>query len=157
MSKRWIGITNTRDKVTVVDAIIEKHGPVEIESDHTWSLQKGDRPNAYDVIYRQLLDYAKEHKVDRIVIKGTALSTQGVKKAHLEAAELRGVLQAAAAASTGVSIRQKAQISRNFGSRKADEYLSDNDFWSENTVGDPLRAGSREAALLLIAERDEEL
>ena len=77
-----------------------------------------------------------------------------MKLAHLESAELRGVVIAAARSICPVRSVTKATISRRFGERSVDEYVADDEFWSENVQGVHLRAGSREAALLLIADRD---
>jgi hypothetical protein len=47
----------------------------------------------------------------------------------------------------------KAAISRTFGDRNVDEYVKDDEFWDNNVEGVNLRNGSREAALILIADR----
>lgn len=152
MSERWIGITNSSDNVVVVDALVDDGLPIEIQADQTWPLQKGNRPKAYDILHRQLADYIKENEIVRAVIKGTALSTRGVRQGHLFSAELRGVLLAAAASLTTVSVKKKAEVSKNFGERRVDDYISDDEFWNENLTGQNLRNGSREAALLIISE-----
>lgn len=151
MAQRWAGIVVSGSKVTVVDAEIDKIGPMVVNSDHTWKLQTGDRSKAYDVIHQQLVDYLTDNRVDRVVVKESALSQGGTKMAHLKAAELRGVVMSAAASVTVVAVVAKARISKTFGSRKVDDYLSDNDFWTAEVAGIALRAGSREAALLLLA------
>jgi hypothetical protein len=46
----------------------------------------------------------------------------------------------------------KNLVSRKFGERKVDEYIKDVVFWDTNMTGD-LRAGSREAAMMLLAAR----
>ncbi len=86
----------------------------------------------------------------------SALSLAGTKKAHLDAAEFRGVVLCAAASATKVITLAKATISKGFGERKADEYLVDDAFWNESVAGAPLRNGSREAALLILAARREQ-
>jgi hypothetical protein len=70
---------------------------------------------------------------------------------HLDAAELRGVVMCAATVST-VQCLAKNLVSRKFGERKVDEYIKDGGFWDTNMTGD-LRAGSREAAMMLLAAR----
>lgn len=154
MGKRWVGIAVSGEKLTIVDASLPNAGPMAINSDHTWKLQKGDRACAYNVMYQQLADYLGQHEIDRVIVKASALSQGGMKKAHLKAAELRGVVLAAAASVTTVTALSKAHISKNFGNRKADEYLTDEAFWAKQISGGRLRAGSREAALLLIAARE---
>ncbi len=153
MVERWVGIAVSGNKVTVVDAEVDNSGPIEVIADQTWKLQSGDRPKAYSVIHQQLLDYLNDHDVDRAIVKASALSQGGMGKGHLEAAELRGVVLSAAASVTAVSVVAKAHISRTFGDRKADEYLSDSSFWTAQVAGVDLRIGSREAALLLLAVR----
>jgi hypothetical protein len=71
----------------------------------------------------------------------------------LEAAELRGVIMGALANATAVQCLLKAHISKHFGERKVDQYLKDKEFWASETKGQ-LRAGSREAALLILAARE---
>jgi hypothetical protein len=154
MGKRWAGIVVRSDNVTLVDAEVPATGPITIVGDHSWPLPKGDRPAAYAEIAQLVTDHVREHKINRVVMKGSAVSLMGTKKAHLEAAELRGVVAGAAAAITKTQMLAMAGISRNFGNRKADEYLKDDKFWANEVAGGTLRKGSREAALVLLAARD---
>ncbi|HRY49075.1 MAG TPA: hypothetical protein P5186_13590 [Candidatus Paceibacterota bacterium] len=115
-------------------------------------LQDGDRPAAYDTIHGQFMDYVKQRHVQCVCIKGSAVSLGGTKLAHLHAAELRGVIQAAAAsAGVDVKLMTKAAASRNFGTRKVDEYLKDETFWSDHNLTQ-IRKGLREAAFAAISE-----
>jgi hypothetical protein len=91
-----------------------------------------------------------------LTIKASALSQKGAKKGHLYAAELRGAVMCALAGVTKTECRAKAHVSRTFGERKADEYIKDDDFWSKEVTGQELRVGSREAALVLLATRDDD-
>jgi hypothetical protein len=59
----------------------------------------------------------------------------------------------AAASVASVVALAKARISRTFGSRKVDDYLKDETFWTDGVAGAALRTGSREAAMLLLASR----
>jgi hypothetical protein len=104
-------------------------------------------------MHQHIADYAREQGITRAVIKGSAVSLGGTKKAHLEAAELRGVVMAALASVTRVETESKSRLSRTFGDRKVDEYLRDDNFWSEKVTGSSLRIGSREAAIALLAAR----
>ena len=61
---------------------------------------------------------------------------------------------AAATACKKTECLAKAGISRTFGSRKVDEYVRDDGFWKSNVTG-TLRAGSREATMVLLAARDK--
>src|SRR5438874_2459857 len=77
----------------------------------------GDRAEAYRIVHEQLQDQLREAGVECACIKASAVSLGGTKKAHLEAAELRGVALAAAANVCEVRAVSKAVTSRTFGSR----------------------------------------
>ena len=154
MTERRVGFTVSGDKVIAVDAEVPDEGPIVLTADHSWSLQMGPREDAYDTMYQQVANYLREHVVGRVVLKASAVNLGSTKLAHLESAELRGVVIAAARSVCPVRVVAKAAISRRFGERNVDQYLKDDEFWAENVAGVRLRAGSREAALLLIAERD---
>ena len=152
MPERWLGLAVAGEAVTAVEVLVPKTGKLQLQSDNTWKLQTGPRPAAYGVMYQQVADHVRENAVDRVVVKGSALSTGGTKLAHLESAELRGVVMAAAVAHTTVETLTKAKLSKTFGTRKADEYIKDDDFWDAELDGS-LRAMSKEAALLLLSAR----
>jgi hypothetical protein len=100
----------------------------------------------------RLSGYIREQGISKAVLKESALPLKGAPKmALLHSAELRGVAMAAAASACDTKTVAKASISKGFGKRKADEYLKDDDFWEETIEGVALRAGSREAALLILA------
>lgn len=61
------------------------------------------------------------------------------------------MVAAAAAEFAPTQFVAKATISRTFGARKADDYVADDSFWSGRLDGKELRAGSREAALLILS------
>jgi hypothetical protein len=152
-TERWLGVVVASDKLILVDATVDGDKPIVIQSDATWSLQAGSRPDAYRVMHQRIADYAKENGIKRAIIKGSAVSLGGTKKAHLEAAELRGVAACALAGVATVEFETKANISRNFGERKVDEYIKDNKFWAEEVSSGDLRVGSREAAMVILAAR----
>jgi hypothetical protein len=152
MSERWLGLVVSSDKIIIVDAEVDGKSPLVIQMDDTWSLQEGDRPKAYHVMHQRLADYAKQNNISHAAVKASAVSLRGTKKAHLEAAELRGVVLCALASATNVTTDTKANISRNFGERKVDEYLKDKGFWKKE-VKSELRVGSREAAMVILAAR----
>jgi hypothetical protein len=124
-----------------------------VNLDQTFKLQQAVRPQAYKRLHDQIVDYLTTNRIDRVVIKGSAVSKSGSGKGHLDAAELRGVVMAAAAAVTTVSVRTKAQISKTFGARNVDDYVKDDAYWTTAVAGVALKKGSREAALLLLADR----
>lgn len=152
MTKRWMGIAVSSAKAVLVTAIEDAGKPLEIVADDTVDLHSGDRAAAYKVMYDQVSDRVAHNKVDEVFIKSSAW-TSGMKLAHLEAAELRGVVIAAAGTNARVHIVSSAQISRTFGARKFDEYVKDKSFWPPKVSGAQLREGSKPAALLLIAAR----
>ncbi|MBV9829561.1 MAG: hypothetical protein JO001_28400 [Alphaproteobacteria bacterium] len=154
MPERRVGLSVSGDKVVAVDAEVPDIGPIVLLADHTWTLQKGAREDAYHVMYQQVANYLREHEIRRVVLKGSAVNLRGsMKLAHLASAEVRGVVIAAARSVCAVRSVTQAAVSRRFGERTVDEYVGDDAFWAANTEGVQLRAGSREAALLLIAER----
>lgn len=154
MPERWIGVVVASEKITVVDVEVPARGPLVVTFDQTWPLQDGDRAAAYAVIHQQVADYITENSIKRCVVKATALSLGSVKMAHMEAAELRGVVMCAAAPIADTLVIAKATMSRTFGKRKVDDYVRDNDFWRDEVTGESLRRGSREAAMVLLAARD---
>ncbi len=156
MPERWLGLVVGANEIKLVDAEIpdDQNAPLILQSDQTWPIQAGDRSKAYDVMYRQLANYAKENGISRAVVQGSATGMGvAMKLSHLQAAELRGIAIGAFASVTEVETVTKAQISRNFGERKADEYLKDNPFWAKEVTGAALRTGSRPAALVILAAR----
>lgn len=154
MAERRVGIVVTGGTVKVIDANIpdDDDDPIEIIADDKWDLQQGSHPEAYDVIYRRCANYLREHKIKRAVIKASEIA-RPAKLAHFESAELRGVIIAAAASVTAVTLIKKSVITKTYGARKFDEYLKDDEFWDEQTTGKPIRKTSREAAMVLIASR----
>ena len=125
-------------------------GAFELEAAKTLHLQSGERPAAYHVIFDQVVALVTEGKLDCACIKASGLSLVGMKMAHLEAAELRGVVQAACASACTVQLVNKANVSRNFGGRNVDAYLKDDSFWKDQGLGN-LPKGKREAAFQVMA------
>lgn len=157
MSEHRVGIVVAGEKITVVHAEVpsNKAAPITIISDSTWTLQKGERGAALDVLYQRCQNFCEEHELDAVVIKASAVPIRGAMKlAMLESAEVRGVVIAAATSKTKVEILAKAKISRTYGERNVDDYLKDQSFWDDQTSGLELKIGSREAAMLIIASRE---
>jgi hypothetical protein len=155
MTVRSLGVVASGDKVVMVDAEVPDNGMITILSDASIKLQKGDKAEAYCLMHQRISDYVREKKIAKAVIKSSAVSLAGKPKlAHFASAELRGVaISALRHGGADVEILAKAKVSRNYGKRKADEYIKDDDFWDKQVTGEELRGGSREAALLLIASR----
>src|SRR4051794_2940549 len=104
MANRLVGVTVGSDLVCVVLLTHDAGDKFTHEDDTKIHLQKGERSGAYNVIHGQFSDYVRQHKANAVCIKGSAVSINGRSMAHLEAAELRGVVRAAAS-STGVEVR----------------------------------------------------
>lgn len=156
MAQRWLGLSASKDGVTVVDAEVpDGDGPIVIVSDDTWKVQQGDRAAAYSVLHQICADYVRENDIAAVVVKASAVTGQGAAKLGLlSGAEVRGVVMAAAGSLCAVKALSKAVISKTYGERKVDEYVADDAFWAEHTTGGNLRKLSREAAMLLIAARN---
>lgn len=154
MSERRVGLVISGGTVKVVDAEVpdDADDPINIIGDDTWQLQKGPHPEAYNVIARRCANHLKENKIAQAVVKASELSGS-TKLAHLESAELWGVIIAAAASVTEVTLIKKSVITKTYGGKKFDEYLKDDAFWDEHTTGCDLRKSSRDAAMVLIAAR----
>jgi hypothetical protein len=156
MPKRWLGMSTSKEAVTVVDAEIpDDDGPIVIVMDGTWRVQKGNRAAAYSVLHQQCADYVRENDIDAVFVKASAVMGRGsAKLGLLTGAEVRGVVMAAAGALCAVKELSKAVISKTYGDRKVDEYCADDVFWAAQTVGGDLRKLSRETAMLLVAARN---
>lgn len=125
----------------------------KLVDEFTWSLQAGDRADAYTNMFERVKGYVSENAIDKVVIKASAVGAARPRLGHLHSAELRGVVIAAArAARAAVVLVQKATISRTFGSRKVDEYVSDDGYWDKAIIGDVAKT-RREAAFLVISEK----
>ena len=157
MSKRYLGVHVSTGVVTAVDGEIPdtNDGPITIIGDLTWKVQKGARAAAYAVLHQQCMDYVRENKIEGVVVKASAVPQGGAKLGLLLSAEVRGVILAAAASvCENTKDLSAGLISRNYGDRKIAEYIADDAFWSEMTTGGDLRKSSREAAMMLVAQRN---
>lgn len=158
MSKRYLGILASSEVVTVVEAEMPDafDDPIIMIGDTSWKVQKGARAAAYATLHQQCVDHIRENKIDGVVIKASAIPQGSPKLGLLVSAEVRGVVMAAAASvCTNTSEITAASISRNYGNRKIGEYLADDEFWATVTTGGALRKTSREAAMLLVAQRKQ--
>src|SRR5690348_5616304 len=137
MADKILGVVVGSDYVDV--AFLEKNGPdnFTLQDDTRLKLQTGERPAAYGVIHRQFLDYVQQREIQYVCIKETALNQRGMTKAHMNAAELRGVILAAASLSDAeVRLFNKSATSRSFGGRKVDEYIVDDSYWDNIGLSD---------------------
>lgn len=156
MTKRWLGLTASKEGVIYVDVEVpDDDGPIVVLADDTWKVQKGDRSAAYNVLHQQCADYIRENHIERTVVKASAVTGKGMAKlGMLEAAEVRGIVIAAAASVCAVKQLKKGSVSKTYGDRNVDDYVADDSFWAKNTKGGKLRKMGRETAMLLIAERN---
>ena len=154
MGEKWVGITVPVTKLTIVS--FEYQGDVIIAIDEsTWQLQKDDTSAAYRFIHERISNYINEKAIQVVAIKGSSALKRVLSRSHLRAAELRGVVIAAAAQpSVVVKVLDKGVLSKTFGRRSVDEYLDDDAFWTERLgEGNMIKKGSREAALFVLAAR----
>jgi hypothetical protein len=152
VSERWASFVVSGDTITVIEADVpdNEEDPIEILSDATWKVQKGDRPQAYDILYSRCVNFLQDANIERAVIKASATS-KGGGLSMLHSAEVRGVIIAAAATAGEVTIVQKSLVSRTYGDGNVNDYVARDSFWKAHTKGGALRKTSREAAMYLIA------
>lgn len=140
----------TSEKIVLTEGTINADQTVTIVKDETFDLEKGERQLGYVVMSKRLKDRLSQG-IDQVVLKASSGGRNPATSAVLHAAELRGVFLASVPDDIPVRQLQKNNLSRNFGSRKVDEYLKDDTFFDENFKGTNLRKGSREAAFLLLS------
>lgn len=145
-----ISVAVTSEKIILVEGAVEKDGTITVIKDETFDLEDGDRQRAYVVMHRRIADRLSQD-VDEVVVKASSGGQYAAKSAILHAAELRGVFLSAVPEAVTVQQVQKNSVSKNFGSRKVDEYVKDDAFIEKHFKGAGLRKGSREAAILLLA------
>jgi len=114
MPMQIAGVMVAADEVRVALLTKNDDDTFAVDDETTFRLQAGGRPGAYDIVQQQFRDYIRQHKVECVCIKGSA-------------------------------------VSRNFGERKVDEYLKDNDFWDDIGLCD-VKKGMREPAFAVISQ-----
>jgi hypothetical protein len=107
MADRWLGVVVSGDKVIFVDAEVDGNKPLVLQNDQTFTLQPGNRAEAYSTISQQIANYVRENSIKRIVVKESAVSRNAATKALLHSAELRGVVMCAAGAIAPTESNQK--------------------------------------------------
>lgn len=138
------------EKIVLVEGVLNDDDTVTIVKDETFDLEKGDRQLAYVVMHKRIEDRLSQG-IEQVLLKASSGGQNAATSAVLHAAELRGVFLSAVPDGPPVRQLQKNSLSRTFGSRKVDEYLKDDAFFSERFGGANLRKGSREAAFLLLS------
>ncbi|MDW9533624.1 hypothetical protein RWE87_27425 (plasmid) [Sinorhizobium meliloti] len=142
----------TSEKIILVEGSYNNDGTITVIKDETFNLEGGDRQLAYVVMHKRIADRLSQD-IEQVVLKASAGGQYAAKTVVLHSAELRGVFLSAVPAGVNVTQVQKNAVSRNYGSRKVDEYVKDDNFIGEHFSGAGLRKGSREAAILLLAAR----
>ena len=154
MSSRWASFIVSGETVIVVLADVdgEQPRPLTILSDAKWNIDKQRGPITHAELYRKCQDYLAEHAVTDVVVKATYTAQYNPGFAFLEAIEFRGILIAAAAGVCDVTLIKKSVISKTYGELKVDEYVKDDAFWTEMTLGGvDLDKVGREAAMFMLA------
>lgn len=151
MAERWVGITVAGNTLDVVDVEVPHDGALVLQLEDTWDLQTGPRPEAYGLMFERVAQYVRENQIKHVAVMASARSP-GMGLAHLEAAELRGVVMGgAASAGAAIHVTPKSAISNNFGERKVSQYVGDEEFWTAEVSG-AVKKVRREAAMLILAE-----
>ena len=154
MAEKWLGVVVSGSQVNVAHLEIDNDSAT-VENQFTWKLQSGDSVSAYTEMAERFSDYIKNNAIDNVVIKSSAVGQARPTLAHLKSAELRGAISVASSgAGASTQLVQKAVISRTFGERKADEYVRDDSFWEDSVTGE-LTKSRREAALLVLSQKDK--
>lgn len=141
------------DAIILVEGECNADGTVTVIKDETLDLEPGDRRKAYAIMVTRIRDRLK-NGVDTVILKASSGGQFAAKTVVLHAAELRGVFLSAVPSEVEVVQRQKKAVSKG-RSRKVDDYLKDDAFFSTKFDGAKLRKGSREAAFLIVNEVDD--
>jgi len=152
-SPNWLSFVTSATEALIVCANMPAQGPALVKKSETWTLEAGERPQAYAALRRRTQEYLSANAIDFVVYREAA-SNQFGSGAQLQlAGELRGVMLSAIGESAVCSRAfKKGIVSRTFGAQKIGEYLRDEAFWRSNCIGDVPRS-HREAAFYLFAAR----
>lgn len=143
-----IGAVVASEKIILVEGEVRDDGTIALIKDEKFNLEDGDRQRAYKTMHQRISDRLGRG-VEQVVLKASSANKFTASQDALHAAELRGVFLSAIP--DGVEVKQphKKNLSRDYGSRKIDEYIKDDDWWSKYFIGE-CRKGSREAAILIL-------
>ena len=150
-----VGVVVGSEKVVLVEGETGADGTVTLLKDETLDLERGERHRAYAIMHKRITDRFSHGNIERVVVKASSAGRYTIGAGALNAAELRGVVLSALPNGIEVKVPHKKTISRDFGSRKVDEYIGDETWWQDHFAGE-CRKGSREAAFLIIASEEEE-
>jgi hypothetical protein len=155
MSSLWCGVIVSGSDVTCLAATYTGE-EITTHSDTSFTLASGSRPEAYATMFHRMASFLKEAKVTKVVVKGSA-AMRGATIKHLESAELRGVIIAAAAeARARVFVQNPAGFSKmKIGGTLIKDLKTDDSYWNRCGASDIKKILSREAALLILIQREE--
>ena len=147
-----VGVVVGSDKIVLVEGQPNKDGTITLVKDEIFDLEDGERHHAYNVMHRRIMDRLSID-VTKVVIKASSAGKFTGTQASLHAAELRGVFLSAIPNNAEVLQLHTKNVSRDFGSRRLQDYTKDDEWWSNNFKG-KCRKGSREAAFLIIVAQE---
>lgn len=147
------GIVTGGDHIDLVIGNFEADRTVTVTTARTLTLGSGTRAAQLCSIAEQLRTVLREANVENCYVRGSAYS-MGMKLAHLESAEVRGIAVIVAGSVSNVTLLAPAVVGRTFGDRKPQEYLSDNSFWKQQGC-ESLAKKYRQACLQILAGNPE--
>ena len=145
------GVVVASEKIIVVEGERNPNGTVTLLKDEVFTLEKGDRHIAYAAMHKRITD-RMAHGITEVTLKASSAGKFTGSQAALLAAELRGVFISAVPHTIQLKQEHVKNLSKA-GSRKVAEYTKDDDWWDNNFSGD-IRKGSREAAYLILENKD---
>lgn len=153
MAEKWAGIKVTGAEIICVVLNVDGSERTVVQ-DVTIPIQNGPRPEAYNHVYGRIEDFLRQKGINKAALIGSAVNHTGKSSSNLDAAELRGVVMAAAIqAETTVRIVNMATIKKKkdiLGPDVTNKYMDDDDVWAKAVSG-TLRKGSRDAGIAAIA------
>ena len=159
MSDKWAGIKVSGTEIICVVLNIDNLQRTVVQ-DFKIPLLKAPRPVAYNQAHGRIKDFLQQSQIDKVAVVSSAVNPGGISSSHLEAAELRGVVMAAAVQADATVhcvnmtvIKKKKEI---LGPLATSEYMNDDDVWA-TAVSGTLKKGSRDAGIAAIAAQQEAL
>jgi hypothetical protein len=150
---RWAGIQASGKSVRIVAVDEDKNGELTYVGTETCPLQDGDHCAALEQVRTRVMNSLRTLSIQKVALLDTAAG-KTIGFAHLQGAELRGVVKAAASAAVGdVVLVKKGVASRTFGARKVDGYVADAAWFGEQIAGPELSKVDREVVFCILAAR----
>lgn len=112
MGVKWAGFS-AKGSNSVALVLLDQDATLQVCKDEEWPLQKGERHDAYGVMFKSIINYIEEYRIEEIVIRGSGRPQSSCGIGHLHAAELRGVIMAAAVSSSAnVTVLDPSAVTR---------------------------------------------